>query len=176
MPFLLHMHESIFAASDETLRTVQVLYFRSRTWIIERSSQQCVLHSLSADLSAQRERNAWRVSVMSDHELLLECWRAAWCSMRAPESQLLAAAQAIVICVCCCLRGRHLAAASSNLPRLHRVHPQQVCNWISHMSHSQLNCVFCKVPVYPEKCLLDMLDSYREMTFFSCSARLQMLK
>lgn len=72
------MHDSIFAASDETLRTVQVLYFGSRTWIIERSSQQCVLHSLSADLSAQRERNAWRVSVMSDHELLLECWRAAW--------------------------------------------------------------------------------------------------
>lgn len=44
------------------------------------------------------------------------------------ESQLLAAAQAIVICVCCCLQGRHLAAASSNLPRLHRMHPQQVCN------------------------------------------------
>lgn len=56
MQLLLHMHESIFAASDETVRTVQVLYFRNRTWIIERSGQQCVLHSLSTDPSLPRER------------------------------------------------------------------------------------------------------------------------
>lgn len=138
MPLLLHMHDSIFAASDETLRTVQVLYFGSRTWIIERSSQQCVLHSLSADLSAQRERDAWRVSVMSDHELLLECWRAAWwqnpSSWRQPRPLWFVFAVAYRVATWLLLPPISLGYTVT------RVHPQQVCNWISHVTVSLTVC------------------------------------
>lgn len=71
---------------------------------------------------------------MSDHELLLECrWAAA---------QLLAAAQAIVICVCCSLRGRHLAAASPpiSLGNAECIRSRSVIEF--HTCHSQLNCAF----------------------------------
>lgn len=171
MQLLLHMHDSIFAASDETLRTVRVLYFGSRTWIIERSGQQCVLHSLSADLRAPRERRAWRVSVMSDHELLLECWRAAWwqnpSSWRRPRPLWFVFAVAYRVAT-------WLLLPPISLGYTECIHSRSVIEF--HTCHSQLNCVFCKVPVYLEKCVLDMLGSYREMTFFSCSARLQMLQ
>ena len=53
-----HMRDSIFAASGETVRTAPVFYFRSWTWIIERSGQQCVLHSFTTDLSALRVRRS----------------------------------------------------------------------------------------------------------------------
>lgn len=117
------------------MRTVQVLYFQSRTWIMERSGQQCVLPSLFHWPDwAEREGDSWRVSAMSDHELLLECrWAAA---------QLLAAAQAIVICVCCSLQGRHLAAASPpiSLGNAECIRSRSVIEF--HTCHSQLNCVF----------------------------------
>lgn len=139
MQLFLYMHASIFAGTDETVHTIWVLYFRRRTWIIEQSGQQCVLQSLSTDLSALRERQRERERARCTESVCDEWpWAAlgvlVGCVMA--ESQLLAAAQAIVICARCCLQGRHLAAASSNLPGLHRVHSQQVCNWISHMSRA----------------------------------------
>lgn len=132
---LLHKHASIFAGTDETVCTVRGLYFKNKTWIIKQSGQQCVLQSLSTDLSAESERKRERlVESVCDEWPWAALGVLVGCVMAG--SQLLAAAQAIVICAHCCLQGRHLAAASSNLPWLHRVHSQQVCNWISHMSQS----------------------------------------
>ncbi|TNN46735.1 hypothetical protein EYF80_043058 [Liparis tanakae] len=57
------------------------------------------------------------------------------------EAPLVAAAQAGVIC---CLQGRHLAeASSSNLPGLHRVHPQQTQSHKATRkpSSSRLQCI-----------------------------------
>lgn len=87
------------------------------------------------------EGGAYRVSVMSDRERLLECWWAAWWQ----KSQLLAAAQAIVICARCCRQGRHLAMASSSLSGLHRecFHGGSVIEF--NTCHNQLNCVFCEL-------------------------------
>lgn len=159
MQLLLNMHDSIFAASHETVRTVRVLYFRSRTWIIERSGQQCVLHSLPTDLSAlrERERDAWRVSVMSDHELLLECWWAArWqnpSSWQRPRPLWFVFAVAYRVAT-------WLPLPPISLGYTECIHSRSVIEF--HTCHSQLNCVFCKVLVYLEKCIPDMLESYRD--------------
>lgn len=148
------MHASFFTATDDTVHTAWVLYFWSRTWIMEQSGQQCVLHSISTDLRALRERKRRMESICDKWPgaapgVLVGCVMA--------EAQVLAAAQAIVICARCCLQGRHLAAASPNIPGLYRVHPQQVCNWISHVTVSLT--VFSARCVHLEISNLDMLEN-----------------
>lgn len=113
-----------------------------RTWIIEQSAQQCVLQSLSTDLSALRKRESeiHRVSVMSDHELLLECWWAAWWQNPSSWQQprplwfVLAAAYRVATWLL-------LPPISPGYTEC--IHSRSVIEF--HTCHRQLNCVFCKV-------------------------------
>lgn len=130
-----------FAATDETVCTVRALYFRSRIWIIEGSGQQCVLQSASTDLSATRERPR-RVSVMSDHELLFECWWAVWWhnpnSWQQPRLLWFVLATAYRVAT-------WLPLPPISLGYTQCIHSRSVIEF--HTCHCQLNCVFCKVHV-----------------------------
>lgn len=107
----------------------------------------------SPDLSALRGR---RVQSVCDEWPWAALGVLVGCVMA--ESQLLAAAQAIVICARCCRQGRHLAMASSSLSGLHRecFHGGSVIEF--NTCHNQLNCVFCEL-LPPWKVPLEMKES-----------------